>query len=162
MTINRLAKINQIANTATIIFRKNQFKSVWHCNSVRTGNPFQVTLEWKNGNELHGSLFTFSHKEQVEDRQGKPDNHPANWSNTPVCYQVLGCAKAMAAEKGKQLNFCDSEQDASYLALLDGQVIKIVKPNGIVQWAVAMPKTKKMNLKQRVNLMRGEVEMGID
>lgn len=162
MTINRLSKINQIANSETTrkIFTASTTKSVWHVDSLRTGKPYQVTLEWsKNGAiaVLSGSLYTFDHKE------AKDGNHPANSGNSSICYQVLGAAKRMASEKGKSLSFCKSEKDAKRLSNLGGDVIKIVKPSGKIQWAVVKDKVNRIEkFNARVNLLRGEVEEGIE
>lgn len=125
----RLSKINSLANAPTtqLVYTRNQFHKGYYCESLRTGDPFQVILDWSKSNgilTLTASLFSYNPKEQP---------HPANQSRF-LCYQILGVAKRMAKEAGKILSFCKSEQAARNLLRLGGQLVKIQNQNGSIVW----------------------------
>jgi hypothetical protein len=135
---SRLPKINQIAQSPTtrLIHKPNEFKKIYHADSVRTGKPYQVILEWsKNGTLiLDVSLYTFDHKEATDRRDRLSGNHPANFNRT-VCYQCLGTAKKMARENGRILSLCKDYQSAKKLLNFGGELVRIVNSNGGTVWA---------------------------
>lgn len=138
MTIKTLDKINQIAKAEStrLIYTRNAAYKVYQVESVRTGKPYQVSAEWIKEEgflTLKVGLYTFDAKESV---RGNGINHPNNFQNGLIAYQMLGVAKKMAAEKGKKLSFCKDYKAAKNLKNLGGEIIRIVKASGTVQWAV--------------------------
>lgn len=78
-----------------------------------------------------------------------------------ICYHCLAALIFAACQKQKQLTLFDDFSSAVNYSNLGGQLIKVESAQGGKHcWAVS--KDKRMNLKQRVNLMRGPVEEGID
>lgn len=114
--------------TTRKIHSSSKLSQVWHIDSIRTGKPYQVRLEWSKPNgvkTLTGELISFDPQEQP---------HPANQSKT-VCYQVLACAKRMAQEAGKILSLCKSKEAALNLLRFGGELVAIKNQNGAVVWA---------------------------
>lgn len=115
------------APTTRKVHQSSKFSQVWHVDSVRTGEPYQVRLVWSKPNgiaTLTGQLITF-------DQQP----HPAN-SSRYVCYQVLAAARRMASETERILSLCRDEAAAKRLLRLGGELVKVVNPAGATIWAV--------------------------
>lgn len=116
------------APSTRLIHERDKFHKVYHIDSVRTGKPYQVILDWSKVDgilTLETELISFDPHEQP---------HPANQSRY-LCYQVLAAAKKMAQDSGKRLNLCQSESDARKLLRLGGKLVKIQNLNGAICWA---------------------------
>lgn len=135
---SRMNKINHIADTTTLVYKRNKFHQVWYCDSVRTGKPYQVICDWSNAGgikTLKVELFSYDLKETMPAYKNRPAIvHPANLSKT-VCYQCLGVAKAMAKASGKVLSLCKSREAAENLLRFGGQLVNIVNLSGGSVWA---------------------------
>ena len=134
----RKQKINQVASSPTtrIVFDNRSGRKTYHVDSIRTGKPFQVNVEWELKPILKATcqLFVFDSKEQVNDK----GNHIVDFCRTTVCYQALGALKSAAKKAGKILSVCpgkDSLEKASRLLRFGGELVKITNLGGGVVWA---------------------------
>lgn len=136
MTIKaRIKKINDIAKAKTTeqVSDHHNGHKTYHVESTRTGNPYQVFVQWSNNGQLQvqAQLYTFNHKEQVTGR----GNHIVDFSSTTVAYQVLGALKWAAIQTGKILSFCESKANAETLLRFGGQLVKITNLGRGEVWA---------------------------
>lgn len=136
MTIKaRSEKIKQVAKapTTTLNMDHHNGRKTYNVQSTRTGNPYQVFVQWSNNGQLQvqAQLYTFNHKEQVTGR----GNHIVDFSSTTVAYQVLGALKWAAIQTGKILSFCESKANAETLLRFGGQLVKITNLGRGEVWA---------------------------
>jgi len=133
MTIKqRLDKIKQVAKTARQVFDNRKGRKVYRVDSTRTGKPYQVMANWQTSNEVKVSLYTFDHKEQVN----QSGNHTVDFCRSTVCYQALGALKFEAKQAGKILSLCENKTNAKRLLNFGGELIKIINLGGGVVWGV--------------------------
>ncbi len=137
--MTRLDKINAVANDSRTqqIHNSGNGRKSYQVYSTRTGQPYQVFVEWSKSSILSvkAQLYTFDHKNQVNQR----GNHLVDYCKTTVCYQALGALKKAAKLAGKQLAIClgkDSYKNAKRLLNFGGQLVKISNLGQGVVWAV--------------------------
>lgn len=89
-------------------------------------------------------------------------NSQSESQKSTVCKHCLAAFKARALQKGKRVAFCDGLLHAIALSNMGGQLFRVASTQGTgVVWGVCTDKPKK-TLEDRVSLLRGEVEEGID
>ena len=84
-----------------------------------------------------------------------------NGSERTVCRHSAAAFVWSNEQKGKKVNLFDNFSDAFRYSNFGGQLVKLVS-NGNEAWAVVSKKSTERTFQERVNLMRGSVEEGIE
>lgn len=134
----------------------------------QNGDRYRVEVYWEGSRTVTNTDITYTqancqcHKivaNTSQNLQGRVNcQGNEKWA---ICYHVLASLKAGAEAKGKQIAFFDVFSQAQLYSNLGGKLIRIdsIQGKGIA-WAVV--KDQRMKLVDRVNLLRGPIEEGID
>lgn len=159
---SRLPKIKGISQQATELV-SNRFRSAWSVISTSSKSHYQIRLKWdKKGRIEDIEHFTITCQCQKVTGPGMVDCKGN--SNGTVCYHSLGSFIKMTKKNGSEARLFDNFSDAFRYSNFGGKLVKVVSQQGEgVCWAVVSKIEKpKDSFQNRVNMMRGEVEKGID
>lgn len=158
----RLPKAKAASKNVALTLHKSS--KVAHYGQRSLANPsvnYQQKLEWIGIETIEDITFPVI---RVSCHQvagvGMPQPDCRGNSNSTICYHCLATLIKRASDNDYTLSLFDHFSDAARYANFGGKLIKIVSTQGDGYcWGVSK---KRDSLRERVNLMRGEIERGID
>lgn len=163
MTIkSRLPKILEASETVILTLRSNsRIKHYGQHSLSDDATSYQQRIEYTGKDRIEDIEFCVYSCEchQVASVGMSQPDCKGNINGT-VCYHSLACLMRAASDNKQTLSLFDHFSDASRYANFGGKLLKVVSVQGKGYcWAVTK---EKESLKERVELLRGPVEEGID
>ena len=159
---SRLPKARAVSKNVVLTLRKSPQVSFYGQRSLTDpATNYQQKVEWSHTETIEDITFPVV---KVECHQvagvGMPQPNCKGNENGTICYHSLAALIKKANSHNDQLSFFDSFTDAVRYANFGGKLSKVVSAQGNGYcWMVSR---EKESFKERVNLMRGEVEEGIE
>lgn len=160
---SRTQKAKEQSKKVVLCVRTNSHNAVYAQRGSDPVTNYEQRLTWLTPAQIedveHLVLRCSCHK------IGAPDMEVCQGNIKTVCYHSLAAIVKAAEGKGQVVTFFDSFADAVNYLRFGGKLVKVETDQSDAHcWAVT--KTKNLNTKplfaERVNMLRGAVEEGID
>ena len=163
MTIrSRLPKILQASHKISTNFANFKNRKTYGLRGSDKATNYEVAAYWTRTQTADIKHLAVSCECNKITALGLKD---CQGNSKTICYHCLASLIAGAREAGKDLTLFDTFTDAFRYSNFGGELIQIIsKQSGTEAWAVLKEKrvNGKQEFKDRVELLRGLVEEGID